>query len=546
MSTKVKGKQIEDHTITNQQIYIAIPPSAATDAVSKEYLEAYVMSGLTSGVTVIGAPRDGSWDNSTSDGLLSFTNDTLIGYAINDINSILAKLAPTPSPNLSTRTLSISSLYSAAEQGSGTVRTNVTDNTQPVASVSGIFSDADSGTLTAFYDSVSAGSRILTTSSDTGTYGALTITYDDDPYSGQTGKSGFYKSLNATVRVTSPISASNVQHTYGLSHSLTGSVPNLAFYIDSPLSSSIMSNNFTLPASTTRYISGVPSLASGQQISVNYVVQNAVGYYYNSTRIGVLGGSYTSSVNSPQPYPVPTNGQTVSFTGQTVTVNNSVFGALTMTVTPYNSKGTSGAVQTISTNAYVDTVSVETIRRTSSTGQYPTSGYGSTYDSTKSIKSDAGYTEELQLVNGLFQYPVTNYSTYTTPTVGPDYSVGMTTSSGYRWVTFNVGTITSKSTIDFTFTSPQNFTGTVITSGMLIYLKCEGVTGWINGNAAYSASIPSPSVDGDPAMVYANSTTTVKRITFGATPRTGQLYLRVGLPTSSNIRFANVTYTVIN
>jgi hypothetical protein len=545
MSNKIKGKQIEDKTITNQQISISITPSAATDAVSKSYLEAYVMSGLTSGTTTIGPPRDGTWDG--NDGLLAFTTTTPTGYAINDINQVLAKLTPALPPNLSTRTLSIASMYTAAAETTGTVITSqVIDNTQPVATVSGPFADGDAGILTSYVDGVLADTVTLTTANDAGVYGSITIGADEDPYVGQTGKAGFYHQLNGvTVQSQTTLPASTTQHSYGLHDSTSGNVPDLIFYVDNPGATTVSSTSFMLSGSTSRYISGVPSLASGQAITVNFTVNNAVSRFYNATRVATTSGSFTSSVNS-QPVTPPAYGAAIPFINQSVTVNNGVFGVVSFNITPYNSKNVAGTASLVNTNAYVDTVSNETLRKTSSTGQYPTTGYGTAYDSTKNIKIDAGYTEELQLANALFQFPTLSYDTYAAPTTGPNYSSGMATASGYRWVTIDAGIISNKSTIDFTFQNPANFTGGAITTGILIYLKCEGVTDWIDGNAAYSASIPSPSANGDPAMVFANSTTTVKRITFGATPRSGQLYLRVGLPTGSSIKFSNVTYSVIN
>jgi hypothetical protein len=300
-----------------------------------------------------------------------------------------------------------------------------------------------------------------------------------------------------------------------------------------------------MPGSTSRYISGVPSLATGQVITAAYTVLSAVSYYYNPTKLAVItSSSIQSSVSSLLPYTVPSIWDSVSYTAQTMTVKTGAYDeTFDFTVTPYNSRDIAGTPSTQATTVRVDTVSDETIRKTSSTGQYPSTGYGSTYDSSISIKDGAGYTEELQMLNGRFQWPTSvNYSTYGSPTVGPDYSSGMGTND--RWVTFLLTTITSKSTIEVTFNSATNFSG-VPTSGIKIYAKVEGVTGWIDCNASYPGA-GSPVNDGDPAMVFANSTATLKRFTFGSTPRTGTLYLRVGLPVSSNKSWTTITTNIIN
>jgi hypothetical protein len=98
--SKIKGKQIESNSITNEQIYITTPPALDTDAVNKGYLIDYVNSAATSGSTTIGTPRDGSWDVNKSDGLLPFVSSDKVGWALDDINEVLKALAPPPAPNL--------------------------------------------------------------------------------------------------------------------------------------------------------------------------------------------------------------------------------------------------------------------------------------------------------------------------------------------------------------------------------------------------------------------------------------------------------------
>ena len=186
----------------------------------------------------------------------------------------------------------------------------------------------------------------------------------------------------------------------------------------------------------------------------------------------------------------------------------------------------------------VDTVSIETTRKTSGSGQYPISSYGGTFDSTQSLKTY--YTEEMQLKNGIYQIPNGVYTFYSG---GPDYSTGMGTLN--RWVTFNMGSVSGKSTFDFTIGGALNFGGSQVTSGLYFYIKCEGVTGWIDGNASYPGS-GSPTNDGDPAMVFANSSATVKRVTFGAIPRSGTVYVRIGFPYNSNKTFTTMSMSTIN
>jgi len=497
-------------------------------------------------LTNIGNPRDGVWNE--NDGLLSFTDDTKIGYAINDINLILGKLAPSPPANLSTRTLSLSGVYSAREQNTGTIRNYVTDDTTPTANVSGIFGDGSDGVLTAYLDTIDIGNVILHSGSNVGIYGALNVIWNDDLYSGQTGKSGFWFALNATI--TTSISPSNLTHIYKLTHSKTGSVPDLSFWIDNPLTPTISAVSYTTP-SINRYISGVPSLANGQILNVSYIVNNSVGYFYNQTRIATITSSYiSSSVNSPQPYIIPNINQQVNFSAQTITVANNVYGpTFTFAITPYNSKNTSGTVSNTNTNIYIDTTSNETVRTTSYIGEFPTINYGNVYVSTKNIKTEPDYIEELQMVNNRFIWPVSNFSTYSNPTIGPNYSTGM--GSNYRWVCFNYGNITEKSTIQITFNTTLNFAadGNNQTTNIKIYAKVDGAiptNGWIDCNLAYPG-VGNPTNNGDASMIVANSTATIKRFTFGSIPKTGNLYIRIGYPSGSNKSFlGQPTLNIIN
>ena len=111
--------------------------------------------------------------------------------------------------------------------------------------------------------------------------------------------------------------------------------------------------------------------------------------------------------------------------------------------------------------------------------------------------------------------------------------------SGVRWVTFNPTSVNNASAFTLTFNGAQNFAG-VETTGIQIYAKVEGVTGWIDCNASYPG-VGNPSANGDPALIFGSSTATIKRVTFGAVTRTGTLYIRIGLPAGSNKKFSSIS-----
>jgi hypothetical protein len=145
------------------------------------------------------------------------------------------------------------------------------------------------------------------------------------------------------------------------------------------------------------------------------------------------------------------------------------------------------------------------------------------------------------MLNGRYQYPsLTNYSS-NTPTAGPNYS-GLTAGSwnNMRWATFSLGSVSSATSVTFSFSGAQNFGSTAIVSNFALYVKVEGVTGWLDANAAYPG-VGSPSSNGDAALDIGNSTATSKRVTFGSTARTGTVYVRVGIPSGNNKAFSGVS-----
>lgn len=484
----------------------------------------------------IGTPTRGTYDG----GLLAFTPSTSIADATDETNLILAKLAPAKPPNLSTKTINLTTSYSAKEAGTNTLRSGVTDSLRPQISTVSTFYDGDSGTLSAEIDAVDAGSIALTTSSEAGTYGALTITSDVDYYAGQSGKEGFWRALSAYMRATADLTYG--VHTYQLKHSTTGNTNLLTLYIDNPTSPVVVSETKDLSSVTTSYVSGVPTLASGSQIKVSFTVQSAVGKFFNSTKVAEITGSNTSTSIIPPDASGYNEGDDVVVTNATVSVNSGSYSeSPSVSLRGYNSKSTAGSTKYLTLGSRIDTVSNESLRKVSGSGQFPASGYGGVFSSTTSLKNV--YYEELQLLAGYYQVPpAVNYSS-NTPVAGPDYSTGMGTAD--RWVTFLYsGTLSNASAFTLTINGTSGTWSGTETTGIQIYAKVEGVTGWIDCNSAYPG-VGNPTNDGDPALVFGSSSVTSKRVTFGSAPRSGTLYIRIGLPAGSNKKFQSITISNI-
>lgn len=484
------------------------------------------------GTTAIGVPTRGTYDG----GLLAFTPTTLISDATDETNLILAKLAPAKPPNLSTKTISLNSQYTAKEAGTNISRTTVTDVIRPQISTVTSFYDGDNGTLSAEIDATVEGSIVLTTASQAGTYGALVVTADVDYYAGQPGKEGFWRALSAYILPTSDLAYG--VHTYQMKHTTTGNTNLLYLYVDNPTTVTISSETKDLSFATTSYVSGVPTLSSGSQIKFDFTINSAVGKFFNATKIADVTGSNVSTLNIAPDVAGYAENATIAITAATVTVNSSTYSeSPSVSIRGYNSKSVAGTLKSVTLGSRIDTVSNETVRKTSGSGQYPSSGYGSTFDSSLSLKTV--YTEELQMLNGSYQRPAAvNYSG-NLPVAGPDYSSGMGVDD--RWVTFVHGTsLSNASAFTITISGASGSWSGVETSGIKIYAKVEGATNWIDCNSAYPG-VGSPVNNGDPALVFGSSTIYSKRVTFGSTPRSGILYVRIGLPSGSDKKFTSVS-----
>jgi hypothetical protein len=456
--------------------------------------------------------------------------------ALDPIRNQLASLAPAPPNGLTGRSLSMS-VYTALAESSG-VTHNCTDDLTPDGTVSNFF-DGDAGDLTAEIDASAEGSQTLSTASDIGVYGALNIIDDSDPIpAGQMGH-GLYKQLSAFIRPVSDLSLG--EHTYKMIHSLTGETNVLTFYTDDPGSVTITGAAITLPT-LSRYVSGVPSLAVGDTLLVDFNVNGAVMSHYNPTRLARLSGLQTETRNIAPPGTPPSSGSVVSYTSETLEILAGSYSEnVEISISGYNSKDVQGAILNENINSRVDTMSNEALRKEAGSGLYPAAGYGGTFGSTYDLKTY--YTEELQLLNGKFQRPSGNYSG-NQPVAGPDYSSGMGTDD--RWVLFDLGiNLSNASSLILTLPSIEGSWSGVETSGIKIQVKVEGETGWMDANKAF-ALVGAPSGDGDACMVYADSTENVKKVSFGNTPRSGALLVRIGLPDGSDKKFGQgVTVTNI-
>jgi hypothetical protein len=351
--------------------------------------------------------------------------------------------------------------------------------------------------------------------------------------------------------------------------------------------------------SVTRWVSGVPGLTVGDYMIASYTFSNApvsgryplISRFYNQTRITafvISDGSNSSTKNDLDTNGFPIIGGTSApyafqpnwvVRGITAAVIGGMFTPSTMTPTPYslnlfvraynpkNDLMNSAVYQYAnyggppSSQVYVDTVSIEgtisgSTRVRSGNGVYPSFGsgnsqfgedYSPTFNNVSIRGNDETVASELMLQNGKFQWPVGNY-TSNVPTPGDDYSTLVTifnSPAGVRFATFNVGTINAASSMTINIVGGVNFGTAPVVSGFslqcIIMNGSLPVTGWLDINSAY-LGVGQPSNNGDAALDLNLSTPTTKRVTFGSpSTRTGTVYIRAGLPTSSTKTFTNIT-----
>lgn len=491
-------------------------------------------SGFITGL-IIGLPSDGSYGGSNGP-IAGISQGDRSEDAFDKIEVILGKLAPSKPANLSAKTLAFeSSTYSAKMQGSNVTYSNVTSDTTPSAIVTGFY-DGDAGTLTAYVNGSQSGQIVLTTGNDSATNLALQIYNDNDFWSGVAGKEGFWRYLNSRITPTSAFSTG--EFSFLLDHSDTGPTPTLSGLVDNPATPSVSNISTFTGAHTIKWLDGVPGFNTNSVVGAVFDVSNAVGAFYNSTRVGRIESSYTTDTDIAATGN-PINGAILHPSGTVLVETNKYIENLILTCRGYSSNNAT-ASNTASTNVRIDTLTNQQAQRvTASTGQYPVTGYGLVYDDTFSIT----HNEELQNINNAIKYPPSvNYSADIP--VGPNYtSITAGSYDGYRWACFNMGTISADSSITVQFNNTSNFGATTILTDMLIYALVSGATptnGWIDGNAAYPG-VGNPTNNGDPALVVGSSDADTKVITFGTAPKDGSVYIRIGIKNTSNKQFRTIS-----
>lgn len=530
---QLHGKQIAKKTITQEQLSLQTPQS--TDLLSGATVE-YVNN--MAGTNVIG---NAEYTEEYDYGIYTdFTKMTRTGVAVDRFNQLFLKLAPTPPSVFQSSSLNITSQqYLSRNLGSGD-QVYITTVNNPIFSVNipnNGLSGSESGILSFSIDG-DIQESVDVSLSDIKNTGVIRYT-SGDPYDEVQGKEGFWNSFLSLNNHSKTLISNSFQKIAKLEHSEKGELIT-NFYIDDPLTTSITNLTIGTLPTMDKYISGVPTLSSGSVVdNISFTINNISSYFYAANYVWeIQDGLVTQFYGNPDTKPT-SYAQSSLISNKSTTIKSNVFSDnnFYFNIRSRNSIGQFGDVYTFTDNTKrVDTVSNETIRKTSGSGNYPSTGWGGLYDSSQSLVGT--YNNELMLKNGIYQYPVGNY----TQQGGPNYS----SITGVRWVTFTtLGVFNNNSSFTLNFIDSQGITKKIEQYNLFVEIKISGSTYWVNGNKSYSGTgDPGLSNDDDGSVVFGASTPTSRRITFGTKTYSGSIVIRIGI-TNNNITFKNITITNI-
>ena len=420
------------------------------------------------------------------------------------------------------------------------------------------------------------------------TVGRLSIVDDQDPYPVDSPSRGLYRAIQIRLNNGS-LSTNSVpipRYTFALTVQEGTSIRPaqlLKFCYDNYTSAQIVSatiDSDTNAPETWVYISGVPRLPPGATLGFTLVGRYFIKLFYNLTQLWrVSGAGIVEKVRAPSSdiveaaYLAPSDELTDESTLVIGADSYVASLAAALSVRLYNSSGVyDQSTPTISLlrlgdSAEVTALSVDTRsqvagaessqRCTSGLGQYPATDYGDTYVSTQSL----ALNEELQLLGGLYTYPLLDY-TATSP-AGPDYSgvdIRDTTYSEFRWATFDadIGGGGDPRYISRALITIAGITGNfvdLVTAGSIkVYLRFDCIGYWLSATDGYDVIAGGEfTEDGNGIAEYGIYDDSIVDgdyllpVTLGLSRLVENVYIRVGLAYNVDaISFTSATLTVVS
>jgi hypothetical protein len=368
----------------------------------------------------------------------------------------------------------------------------------------------------------------------------LSTTYGD--YYSIAGKTQFWASfyLPTIYFNTFDVGAVSSSGTYtvNITHkdvpSSGGETKSFNFYVEDGTVPVISSELLLSNQAMTHFVSGVPTLITNETFAVSFSIDNGIKNFYplvigdstvslTSNQYNNLSGQQIAGTYNYVATHTITGGYTESITGS---INGyDIFGGISSTLSTLNNY----RIYTVSyIKAQTDSTSTTMKRYISPISSNVFESFSSNvYDLTAHQNSliDSTYIYQLQLLNGVYQYPNTDYTVYG----GANY----TSLSGFRYCDFKLRPITNQSNLDLTFYGSTGITN-VGQTNLKLYIKIEGVTGWLDANANLNSGTPLN--DGDAAVIFDSDSSRTRRISFATC--SGNVLLRVGT-NSTSVTFTN-------
>ena len=518
---------------------------------------------------------------------VSMTTTTTVTNGIAQLNEVLGKLVPPAPPTFpGTSTITISSLSTYVMALAAGSQIDLTGNSRTVAAGTTVANvrraasyttsnistvgPGDSGTITAYLNGISVGSRAMTTGSDNGTYGHLVIgnNIDYGLYNGTA--QGFWESCNVYA------SGSNVSPGWNevfIDHT-SGSPSNSRWwYYDNsnPGTPTFSSTSIAISSNTVSYSSTIPHLTSSAGFTLTFNLSRLSGDMFptsnnmvTGTAGGALGAPATITYSSAGiSWPLAANLYVSSGSASLSTTSNVISGfgssssgpslscsnsyntgtqAFSPGVTILYKTGTSNQIEETSMTIAAGVGSGSgNAYRIVNPGSADTPTYSASATAFNSTSSTL-QTYDATVVGAVLKHDQTNYSTGYQP-VGPNLSSGR---SGAQYYTFAfVRTAVSKFDI--------RYTGTI--AGLWVALPGSTIdttstlNGWVDMGTAYAGSgVPGAGAGGNGSngcalggVAVFNSAQTNKSVTctFGtvssSSTATNEIYVRVKLTSGQTV-----------
>jgi hypothetical protein len=518
---------------------------------------------------------------------VTLTTTTSVTNGIAQLNQVLGKLVP-PSPptfpGASTITISTLSTYiMALAQGSqidltgnsrtvaaGTTVANVRRASSYTTSNVSTVGPGDLGTVTAYLNNTSMGSRALTVGSDNGVYGHLVIGNNID-YGAYNGTAqGFWESCNVYA------TGSNVSPGWNevfINHTQGSSTNTRWWYYDnsSPGTPTFSSTSIAISSNTVSYSSTVPHLTSSAGFTLTFNIAKLSGDMFPTSN-NMVTGTAAGAFGAPATITYSSAGVSWPLASNLYVSSGSVACATTSNIISGFGSSSSGPTLSCSNSYNTGTQNfppgVTVLYKTGTSNQIEEtsmtiaagvgSGSGNPYrivnpGSTDTPAYSAGATAfnstsstlqtyDATVVAAVLKHDQINYSTGYLP-VGPNLSSGR---SGSQYYTFAfVRTAVSKFDV--------RYTGTI--AGLWVALPGSTIdtsstlNGWLDMGTAYAGSgVPGAGAGGNGSngcalggLAVFNSAQTNKSVTctFGtvssSSTATNEIYVRVELTSGQTV-----------